>query len=97
MNYEALFEDEENIFGGTPQSKFWDIANQASSDLVKDQMDQFFEKYAIMEMLLMQTHGEDAIDDMIKSFGFEKSMEVENHKKSTYLSLTGEIVCRLDS
>ena len=25
-NYEALFEDENNIFGGTPESKYHDIA-----------------------------------------------------------------------
>ncbi|MBD3841321.1 MAG: DUF2018 family protein [Campylobacterales bacterium] len=97
MNWEALFEDEENIFGGSPQSKFWDIANQANSDLVKDQMDRFFEKFAIMEMMLMEKHGEGELDAMVKNYGFENSMEVENHKKSTYVALTGEIVTRLDS
>ena len=26
--YAALFEDEDDIFAGTPESKYWDIANQ---------------------------------------------------------------------
>lgn len=95
--YEALFEDEANIFGGTPQSKFWDIVNQASDDLVKDQMDQFFEKYTVMEQMLLKQHDEYELEQMIKSYAFENSAEVDFNKKSTYVALTGEIVCRLDS
>jgi hypothetical protein len=96
-NYEALFEDEDNIFGGTPKSKFWDIANTASDDLVKDQFDVFMEKFAAMETILMKEHGEENINAMLDKFILENSMEVEHNKKSAYLELTGEIICRLDS
>ena len=44
-NYEALFEDEENIFGGTPQSKFWDIALQASDEIVKEEFEKIMQKF----------------------------------------------------
>jgi hypothetical protein len=95
--YEALFEDEENIFGGTPQSKFWDILTQASDDLVKEQVNEFMKKHAIMENMLIEQYGEDALDTMIKNYEFENSMKVEEYTKSTYITLTGEIVTRLDS
>ncbi len=95
--YDALFEDEENIFGGTPRSKFWDIANQASDDLVKDQFDSFIEKYTVMENMLCELHGEEALERMIEQYARENSMQLETDKKSTYVALTGEIVCRLDS
>lgn len=95
--YDALFEDEENIFGGTPKSKFWDIANQASDDLVKNQFDAFIEKYTIMENMLCEQHGEENLERMIKEYAFKNSMELEQDKKSTYVAWTGEIVCRLDS
>jgi len=95
--YDALFEDEDNIFTGTPKSKFWDIANQASDDLVKDQFDSFIEKYTVMENMLCELHGEEKLEEMIKQYAFENSMQLEEDKKSTYVSLTGEIVCRLDS
>jgi hypothetical protein len=95
--YDALFEDEENVFSGTPKSKFWDIANQASDDLVKDQFDAFVEKYTIMENMLCKLHGEEKLDDIIKQYAFENSMQLESDKKSTYVAWTGEIVCRLDS
>ena len=95
--YDALFEDEENIFGGTPRSKFWDIANTASDDLVKDQFDTFIEKYTIMENMLCEIHGEEKLEQLIKSYALENSLSLEQDKKSTYVALTGEIVTRLDS
>ena len=95
--YEALFEDEDNIFGGSPQSKFWDIINQASDDLVKDQIDKFFERFTVMEMLLTKEHGEEGLNKLIADFSFANGEELEFNKKSTYVELTGEVVCRLDS
>ena len=35
--FEALFEDEDNIFGGTPESKYHDIASQANDEIVKNE------------------------------------------------------------
>jgi len=95
-NYEALFEDEDNIFGGSPKSKFWDIVNSASDELVKDQFDIFMEKFAAMETMLIKEHGEEAIEELINKFIFENSAEVEHYKKNAYLELTGQVVTRLD-
>ena len=95
--YEALFEDEADIFTGTPKSKFWDILNTANDDLVKDQMDILLEKFTIMETLLTKQHGEEKLDQIIKEYSFENSEEVSFNKKSTYLEFTGEIISRLDS
>lgn len=95
--YDALFEDEGNIFGGTPKSKFWDITNQASDDLVMDQFDSFVEKYTIMENFLIEQHGEEKLRQMVRSYALEKFDQVEEDKKSTYVAWTGDIVCRLDS
>lgn len=93
--YEALFEDEDDIFGGTPSSKFWDIANQANEELVRDVVDALFEKMVVMEYFLEQS-GID-IDKEVKRFVLENSELVETNKKSLYVEYTGEIVCRLDS
>lgn len=96
-HYDALFEDEDDIFGGTPKSKFWDIVNQASNDLVKDQFDSIFERFAIMEVMLRNHYSDEEIDRTIQSYPLENSLELENHKKSLYIEFTGNIVCRLDS
>ncbi len=95
--YEALFEDEDDIFGGTPKSKFWDIANQASDDLVKDQFDKIFERFAVMEVMLRNHYSDEEIQKTIRSYPLANEEEIEHHKKSLYIEFTGNIVCRLDS
>lgn len=95
--YEALFENENDIFGGTPKSKFWDIANQASGDLVKDQFDKIFEKFAIMEILLKDHYADEELEKTIRSYSLTNEKELADHKKSLYIEFTGDIVCRLDS
>lgn len=95
--YEALFEDECDIFGGTPKSKFWDIANQANNDLVKDQFDKIFERFAVMEVMLRNHYSDEEIQRIIRSYPLTNKEEIEDHKKSLYIEFTGNIVCGLDS
>lgn len=96
-NYEALFEDEDNIFGGTPESKYHDIANQANDEIVKDEFNKIVHKFAIMEAMLREKYDHEELDRMITQYGFENSSEVENMKKGLYVEFTGNIVMRLDS
>jgi len=95
--YEALFEDEENIFGGTPESKYHDIANQANDEIVKDEFDKIVQKFAIMEKMLRDQNDSEDLDRMIAQYGFENADEVSNMKKGLYIEFTGNIVMRLDS
>jgi hypothetical protein len=95
--YSTLFEDEDDIFAGSPQSKFWDIVNNVNNELVKEQMDILLEKFTVMESLLTDIHGEEKLTKIIQEYSFKNSEEVEFNKKSTYLEFTGEIVSRLDS
>jgi len=96
--YEALFEDEDDIFSGTPASKYHDIANQANEEIVKDEFDKIIERYAVMELLL--TKDKDWDYDLLReldSYVLSNSKEVEEKKKSLYIEFTGNIVMRLDS
>jgi len=95
--FEALFEDEANIFGGTPASKYHDIANQASDEVVKDEFDKIVEKFAAMEQMLEAAYPNEDIDRKIQNHIFENSSFIENQKKSLYIEFTGNIVMRLDS
>ena len=95
--YEALFEDEANIFGGTPESKYHDIASQANDEIVKDEFDKIVQKFAIMEKLLEERYEHDELNRVIAAYGFENMSEVENMKKGLYIEFTGNIVMRLDS
>jgi hypothetical protein len=97
VNYEALFEDEDNIFGGTPASKYHDIANNASDEVVKDEFDKVVERFAILEAILTKEHGDEKLDQLMNQYLMENSADIEKHKKSLYIEFTGNIVMRLDS
>lgn len=94
--FEALLEDEDNIFGGTPKSKYWDFRKQVSQDLDEDEFDKIVEKIAIMENMLAEHYDINALDNMIKSYAVQNMSEVEEMKKSVYMELAGSLLERLN-
>ncbi len=92
--FDALFEDEEDIFSGTPKSKYWDISNQTISELVEDEFDNIVERLAVMEALLSQSHEYEDLDKIIKQYSFENMDKIEDLKKSVYMELAGHLIFR---
>lgn len=93
--YDALFEDESDIFGGTPQSKYWDIANQISKDFTQEAFDEILTRIAVMEQMLIAHYDEEKLDDTIKYFAYENMSDVEARKKSLYMELAGQLIYKL--
>jgi hypothetical protein len=96
-NYEALLEDEDNIFGGTPASKYHDITNNASNEVVRDEFDKIIERFAIMEAILTKEHGYKELEQLLNRYNLKNSSAIDEYKKSLYIEFTGNIVMRLDS
>ncbi|NQY92913.1 MAG: DUF2018 family protein [Campylobacteraceae bacterium] len=97
-NNKYYLEDEDDMFVGSPKSKYFDIARQANDEIVEDETDSMIEKLAVMEILLSKGKDMDFdINQIIKQYVFENSEEVEEMKKGLYIEFTGDIVCRLDS
>jgi hypothetical protein len=91
-------EDEDDIFMGSPKSKFFDISKQANSEIVEDEIDKIIERYAAMELLLSQGKDENFdINKVISQYIFENADDVARMKKGLYVEFAGEIICRLDS
>ena len=98
MSKDWFLEDEDDIFVGSPKSKYFDISNQANDEIVQDEFDKLLEKVAVMEILLSKDKDEDFdINKVIKQYVFENADEVNDMVKGLYIELTGDIVCRLDS
>jgi hypothetical protein len=93
--FDALFEDEDDIFGGSPKSKYWDISNQISKDLMQAEFDDVIMRMAVMEKMLMKIHDEEMLDQIIKNHYFENMDEIEVLKKSMYMELAGKLIYRL--
>lgn len=98
MSKDWLLEDEDDIFTGTPKSKYFDVTRQVNKELVEDEFDKLLEKVAVMELLLTEVKGENFdVNEILNKYILENSEKVENIKKGLYLELTGDIICRLDS
>ncbi len=93
--YEALFEDEDDIFVGSPRSRYWDIAMQVSEDLYRHDFDEIITKIASMEQLLMKHYPEEELDRIIDSNAIEHMSEIEEHKKSLYMDYAGRLIYKL--
>ncbi len=97
-NNKYYLEDEDDMFVGSPKSKYFDIARQANDEIVEDETDNMIEKLAVMEILLSKGKDMDFdINSVIKQYLLENSEEVDEMKKGLYIEFTGDIVCRLDS
>lgn len=55
-----LYEDEDDIFMGSPKSKFFDIVFHANPSLVKEKILEIVERYSAMELLLEEFCGDEA-------------------------------------
>lgn len=93
--FDALFEDEDDIFAGTPQSRYWDISGQLSQDLIKDEFDGIVERLAIMEAMLSETHDYESLDKTITNYKYENLTKLEELKKSVYMELAGQLIYRV--
>ena len=91
-------EDEDDIFMGSPKSKFFDVSREASKEVVEDEIDKIVEKLAVLEMIISEGKGESFdINEYIKEYTLENYEKVKAMKKGLYVEFTGEIICRLDS
>ncbi len=91
--YSALFEDEDDVFLGTPQSKLMDIIFTANNDVVRFDLENFITQRAAMEILLAEKLGEDFYAE-VEMLKHSRRDEVESKTKSLCIELTGDIVSK---
>ena len=91
--YSALFEDEDDVFLGSPVSKLMDIVFTANNDVVRFDLENFIRQRAAMEILLEESLGEDYFDK-IKMMEIERADDIDTKTKSLAIELTGNIVSK---
>jgi hypothetical protein len=91
--YSALFEDEDDVFLGSPVSKLMDIIFNANNDVVRFDLENFMRRRAALEMLLEDKLGDD-YGDVVDVFMVENRDAVESKMKSLSIELMGEIVSK---
>jgi len=94
--FDSLFEDEDNIIGGSPVSRYWDIHDQLSKDLIKDEFDKIVERLVALEGLLSEVHDYEELDDKVASYCATNYATMDEFKKSTYMDLAGKLIYRMN-
>jgi hypothetical protein len=87
----GLFEDEDDIFMGSPKSKLMDVVFNANNDVVRYELEKFINRAAAMELMMIEKFGED-VDTDIKRFMLSEMGDIENRAKSLYIELMGAIL-----
>jgi len=87
----GLFEDEDDIFMGSPRSKLMDVIFNANNDRVRAELQNFIDRTAAMELMMAEKFAED-VDRDIQRFMISNRDEVDNHAKSLYIELMGTIL-----
>ncbi len=89
----ALFEDEDDIFMGSPKSKFLEIVYNANRNIAEVELLQLVERIAALELLL-EERGVDAdeLERLLKAVIFEKAAEIDVATKNIYMDSVGKIL-----
>ena len=90
-----IFEDEEDIFtGGSPKAKFFDIVYNANRNLVEDELDRLISRVCILESMLEEKIGEDAVEEEVQKRSYLPSEELDNCRMSKYIELAANILTK---
>ncbi len=93
--FDHLFEEEDGLFQGTPQRRYWEMFQQMNPEIAEGALDEIIERMAAMEKMLMREIDEEELNSTVKRFYYENTSEVEEHKKSLYMELGGELVYKV--
>jgi len=89
----VLFQDEDDVFVGSPRSKYFDIIFHASRGLSEQELDKNLDKIAAMEMLLEEMMGEDKdLEQILRNFIIHNDQKIEDRKVDLYINGMGNIL-----
>jgi hypothetical protein len=90
-----IFEDEDDIFMGSPKSKFLDIVFNANRGVVEHELERIMERMAILELML-NVEDVEGLEKKVFQYGFEHRDTVDTKVKSLYLECMGNVVTQCE-
>ncbi len=93
--YEALFEDEGNIFGGSPESKYIDVIFNANRSVCENELARQIKRQAVMEMILEEKLGTDYFDQIDKLM-WNDTPELMTKVKTLYIECMGNVLTQAE-
>ncbi len=92
MDMYNIFEDEDDIFMGSPKSKFLDIIYNANRNLAEAELEQIMRRLAATELLLGEFIHEDEIDKKVSQMLLSEGARVDEYVKNIYIEHVGNVL-----
>ncbi len=93
MPREDVFLNDDDLFGGTPTKKYFDILFNANRNLVEYYLTQNLEKIAVLEHLLEEKMDEDIdLEKIVRNFAINNPEIIEKKLTDLYISDMGNIL-----
>ncbi len=87
------FNEDDDLFGGTPEKKYFDIIFNANRGLVEDALTKNLQRMMILESLLEERLQEDEdLEKMVLSYRMNNQDRVEDDLKNAYIAGMGDIL-----
>jgi len=85
--------EDDDIFGGKPEKKFYDIVFNANRNLVQNELNDAIAKIAAMELLLEEMLGEDKdTNAIISNYIFNNRDKVDQKMDDLYIEMMGNVL-----
>ncbi len=85
--------EDDDIFGGKPEKKFFDIVFNANRNLVQDELNNSVRKIATLELLLEEMLGEGKdTDAIINNYVFNNQDKVNQRVNNIYIEMMGNVL-----
>ncbi len=85
--------EDEDIFGGKPEDKFFDIVYNANKNLVQNELANNITRTAAMELMIEEMIGKDEDSDtVLANYIFNNQDKVNERANNLYIELTGNIL-----
>ena len=89
------FNEDDDLFGGTPEKKYFDIIFNANRNLVEYSLTENLKRMSILETLLEERLEEGTdIDQMITAYFLNNQTKVEDDLKNAYIHGMGDILTK---
>lgn len=85
--------EDDDIFGGKPEDKFFDVVYNANRNLVQNELADAVSKSAAMELLLEEMLGEEKdIEAILANYHANNTDKVNSRMNDLYIQMMGNIL-----
>ncbi len=88
-----MYFEDDDILGGSPKSRFFDIIFHANRNVVKNELEKMMEWMAAMELIIEEKCGLD-VEKEVANIIYDESKQkmLENKLNSLYIEYMGKIL-----